>query len=77
MHPQYCNRTTTAIIMTKEKFAELQFRHQESGKTLKEYLREITIRDKQFIFNIENSMRQHIRQIEKSSPITLKMRSFA
>ena len=27
--------------MTKEEFAELQLRHQESGKTLKEYLREI------------------------------------
>ena len=37
----------------------------------------ITIRDKQFIFNIGNSMRQHIRQIEKSSPISLKMRPFA
>lgn len=37
----------------------------------------ITIRDKQFVFNIGNSMRQHIRQIEKSSPISLKMRSFA
>ena len=29
--------------MTKEKFAELQLRHQNSGKTLKEYLREIGI----------------------------------
>ena len=29
--------------MTKEEFAELQFRHQESGKTLKEYLKEIGI----------------------------------
>lgn len=37
----------------------------------------VTIRDKQFIFYMGNSMRQHIRQIEKSSPITLKMRSFA
>lgn len=27
--------------MTKEEFAELQLRHQNSGKTLKEYLREI------------------------------------
>ena len=26
--------------MTKEEFAELQLRHQKSGKTLKEYLRE-------------------------------------
>ena len=29
--------------MTKEEFAELQLRHQNSGKTLKEYLREIGI----------------------------------
>ena len=29
--------------MTKEEFAELQFRHQESGKTLKEYLKETGI----------------------------------
>lgn len=27
--------------MTKEEFAALQLRHQESGKTLKEYLKEI------------------------------------
>lgn len=38
----------------------------------------VTIRDKQFIFYMgNNSMRQHIRQIEKSSPVVLKMRSFA
>ena len=29
--------------MTKEEFSELQFRHQESGKTLKEYLKEMGI----------------------------------
>ena len=29
--------------MTKEEFAELQFRHQESGKTLKEYLKELGV----------------------------------
>mgnify|MGYP003293647780 FL=1 len=29
--------------MTKEEFAELQFRHQESGKTLKVYLKEIGV----------------------------------
>lgn len=29
--------------MTKEEFVELQFRHQESGKTLKEYLKEIGV----------------------------------
>ena len=29
--------------MTKEEFAELQYRHQSSGKTLKEYLREVGV----------------------------------
>ena len=29
--------------MTKEEFAELQFRHQESGRTLKVYLKEIGV----------------------------------
>lgn len=29
--------------MTKEGFLELQLRHQESGKTLKEYLRELGV----------------------------------
>ena len=43
LHPQYCNRTTTAIIMTKEEFAALQLSHRESGKTLKEFLKDLGV----------------------------------
>ena len=40
---QNCNQPKTVIYMTKDEFVSLQFQHQQSGKSLKQFLKETGI----------------------------------